>query len=147
MLAPRLSGSTALIRIRHSPGDGVELEGTRAELRAVRVAILAVSTGEPATQTLAAETTGSPAPFAACLDRMVISASSGPTRIAVVRNSEVQLEGNRECLRAFASFFDVPRDAEAGWNTRCEHCEGNRWVASDSEPMTVSLRRPTPDSG
>jgi hypothetical protein len=130
-----------MIRIRHSPESGVDLEGTRDELQEIRKAILAVSSGAPSTRAFTADSTGSPAPYAACLDRVVVSVGGGPTRIEV-HASEVQVEGNRECLRGFAAFFDVPRNAEDGWHTHCEPFEGNRWVVSGSEPMTVSLRRP-----
>ncbi len=136
-----------MIQIRHSDpdhcgrGGGLDIEGSYEELQAIHAGILAVSSGESAACTFRGDVIGGPQPYARWISQFTVSAGTGPTRVAV-SGTEVRVDGDQECLRAFASFFDVPRDAQPGWHAHYEHYPGNRWVAADSEPTVVSLRRP-----
>ncbi len=132
-----------MIVIRHSDRSGLAINGSYEELHAIRVGILAVSSGESAVRTFSADASADPHPYQRSMSQLTVSRGPGPTRVAI-DESEVRVDGDAECLRAFASYFNVPRDATPGWHTHHEHYRGNRWVAADSEPLVVGLRHTAP---
>ena len=131
-----------MIRIRYSKKSGVDVEGTREELQGIRARILALTHSGTGSCVLDGIRTESPAPYESWLDRLVLGLGPGPARVVVSGDSELWITGDRESLGALASFFDAPDDAESGWHSHYEHYAGNRWVAEDSEPLCISLRRP-----
>jgi hypothetical protein len=131
-----------MLRISYSKTSGTDVEGTREELQAVRYALLELARSNSGAWSEKADTGGNPHPFDAFLVELQVAIAYGPTR-AHVNSSVLSITGNSECLKALASFCDVPEDATLGWHVHHEYYDGNRWVATDSEPLTVSLRRPT----
>lgn len=131
------------MRIRYSKGGDLEIEGTRDELQAVRQQILDIVEAGTGSVDIPCATTGSPAPYERWLERFVVMAGSGPVCMVVNESYELHACGDRESLVGLASFFDAPADAETGWHSHYEHYAGNRWVAAESVPTVISLRRPT----
>ena len=132
-----------MIRIRFSKRCGVEVEGSGEELRGIRDSILAIVHAGDGSWELVGPNSGSPAPYDSWLTRLVVAIGTGPACATVTADTEVRVTGDPESLGAFASFFDPPENAEAGWHSHHEHYPGNRWVAVNSQPVVVALRSST----
>ncbi len=132
-----------MLRISYSKKWEADVEGTLEELQAVRQALLSLASSDSGKWSVQGDTSGDPKPFDAFLRRLEIVIAEGPTRARVTDDEVLSIIGNAECLEALASFFDVPAGAKPGWHVHYEHYDGNKWVAPDSVPLIVSLRRPT----
>ena len=128
-----------MLRLRYSADSGVELEGSREELRAIVDGIQGLIRTGSGPLTFTGAMTGSPQPYDAWLPRLVLEITAGPTRATVLGDSALHISGDAECLGALASFFEVPATARPGWHTHHEHYAGNRWVDAESEPLIISL--------
>lgn len=134
---------TEMLRISYSAASGADVEGTSQELHAIHHALLELVLRASGAWSQPADNTGDPHPFDRLLTGLAVSISPGPTRAHVDEDYWLNIRGNPDCLKAFASFFDVPTNARQGWHVHHEYYDGNRWVAPDSEPLTISVRRPT----
>lgn len=130
-----------MIELRYSPDSGVSVEGASEELLAVKARILELAEVGTGKIELSGDSTGSPSPYDNWLERVVISSGSGPILASVGAKREFNITANPECLRVLASFFGVPEGAEDGWHTHLEFYPGNEWIAENSEPTVISLRK------
>jgi hypothetical protein len=131
-----------MIELRHSLNSGVCIEGPSEELLAIKARILGLAEVGAGKIELSGHSTGSPSPYDRWLERVVISSGSGPILASVGAKPEFNITANPECLRVLASFFSVPEGAQAGWHTHLEFYPGNDWIAQNSEPTVISLRKP-----
>ncbi len=131
-----------MIEVRYSPNSGVEIAGSAEELLAAKARILSLPEVGTGNIYHSGDSTGSPAPYDRWLKRAIISAGSGPIIAFVSPNRELNITANPECLRVLASFFTVPEGAQPAWHTHLEFYPGNQWIAENSEPTIICLRKP-----
>jgi hypothetical protein len=129
-----------MIELRYS-NSGVNVEGTSEELLAIKARILDLAEVADGKIEVDGDCPGSPSPYDALLERLVISCGSGPIRASIRAKRELNITAKSECLRGLASFFSVPDGAEGGWHTHLEFYPGNDWIAEDSEPTVISLKK------
>jgi hypothetical protein len=130
-----------MIKLRYGPSSGVDIEGASEELLAIKARIVNLAEVAVGQIEVDGDSGGSPSPYDVLLKKLVISCTSGPIRASVSAKGEFNITANPECLRSLASFFSVPKGAEAGWHTHLEFYPGNDFIAEDSEPTVVSLRK------
>lgn len=128
-----------MIELRYG-NSGVNIEGGSEELLAIKARILGLADVGAGKIELSGDS-GSPSPYEFSLERLVISSGSGPILASVGAKREFKITANPECLRVLASFFSVPEDAQPGWHTHLEFYPENQWVAENSEPTIISLRK------
>ena len=133
---------TPMIELRYSPKSGVNIAGLSEELLDIKERILGLAEVGAGKIELSGDSAGIPAPYDRWLNRLIISAGSGPITAAVGANREFDITANPECLRVLASFFSVPNHAQLGWHMHLEFYSGNQWIAEHSEPTVISLRKP-----
>jgi hypothetical protein len=131
-----------MIEIRYSPNSGVNIAGPSEELLDIKKSILGLAEVDAGEIEFFGDSTGNPAPYDRWLQRLIISAGSGPIIALVSTNQEFIITANSECLRVLASFFSVPEGAAPAWHTHLESYPGNQWMSENSEPTVISLRRP-----
>jgi hypothetical protein len=105
--------------------------------------IRAVAAGTSVGAAFVADPTADPRPYAESLESLRVGRGPGPTKLSV-DGKVVQAAGSEECLNAFASCFDFDDDSLIGPITRHNHVEyfeGNKWIASDSVPLVVSVNQ------
>jgi hypothetical protein len=129
-----------MIELRYS-NSGVNIEGASEELLAIQARILGLADVGVGQIEVTGDSGVSPSPYDLLLEKLVISCGSGPIRASVSARREFNITANQECLRVLASFFSVPKGAEAGWHTHLEFYPENDWIAEDSEPTVISLRK------
>ena len=130
-----------MTKLLYSPTSEVSIEGASEELLAIKARILGLAEVGAGKMELSGDWTGSPSPYDCWLERVVISSGSGPILASVGAKREFNITANPECLRVLASFFSVPEGAQAGWHTHLEFYPENDWIAEDSEPTIISLRK------
>jgi hypothetical protein len=89
---------------------------------------------------LDAETDFDPSPYDSALSQIIVVQAEGPVQVSVNAGRQIQVEGSKQNLEAFSSFFDFPPNAESGRHSHYEYYEGNEWIAAESVPIVVSVR-------
>src|SRR5688572_300467 len=99
-----------MLVIRYAVSSGLDVSGSRKELRRIHEAILALAAAGKGSHVVEASTAEDPDPYALLLGRMTVSIDVGPVRISVRGDREVRIDGDAEYLLRLASFFAVPVD-------------------------------------
>ena len=125
--------------IRYAPGEGCDISGLPAELRAVAESIVALR----GSVSFAADTTQSPAPYPAALSSLVVRAGTGPV-CAVVQGSVLHVTAGPDFLPVFASCFQFEDAAPDGYHVHHEYFPGSEHIAAESVPLVISVLSPHP---
>jgi hypothetical protein len=126
------------MRVRFAEDQGIELEGTAAELQSLYEAVSMYVRGGAGPIIVEADTSFDPAPYAAALPRLVITRVGGPARVSV-HSGEMHIEGSEDALDAFASFLMFGDEATLGSHSHFEYYEGNPIIAPESEPLVITV--------
>ena len=131
-----------MIRIRYSPGE-YEVAGSPADLRSVaeRLKSLALVGTE---EVLVCDDSFDPVPYSALLPRLKLIKKEGRDRVSA-SEEELTISGSSQGLHRFASFFEMPDDADDGWHEHHEFFPGNDFVATDSLRLVISVERTRPN--
>lgn len=127
-----------MIIIRHTPPE-IDISGTVEELLAVWEKLVALAHGKATECHIEADTKANPAPYSRALNALIARVTTGPTRVSVTKDT-VEVNGSRESLEAFASFFGFGEDAPPGTHNHHEYFEGNRFVHPQSAPLIIGIR-------
>ena len=128
-----------MIRIRFAPGEGCDLSGTPAELRAVAQALSSLS----GSVSFAADTSPPADPYPFMLSTLEVRVGSGPV-CASVRDDVLCVTAASEFLAPFASCFQLEETTPGGYHVHHEYFPGNDYISSVSIPLVISVRPPYP---
>jgi hypothetical protein len=128
------------MKISYSKPDEIDVSGPAQELALTSQKISNLLRSRSRVLEIEAEINFDPSPYSEILRRMTIIRAEGPTRITVVDDESLKVDGSDENLKRFASFFDFDLDAGVGDHSHYEYYEGNEYIASDSVPIVISVR-------
>jgi hypothetical protein len=128
-----------MMRLRWSPGEGLDLAGHHVELRALRDVVLATAAMESGLARVPTVSYGDPAPYASFLSAIEIRRVQGPLTIKVTQDGILEVTGGSEALNGFASFLRFDGDGTAGAHSHVEFYEGHPFISRSSEPLVVTL--------
>jgi hypothetical protein len=128
-----------MIEISYTPPYELDIAGLPDELESIRRRIfdLVETHNEIALEANAAI---DPTPYEATLARMTITEGKGPAKVTVRDEIEVRVEGSREALEAFASYFYFEPDAKKGAHAHYEYYGGNDLIDPESVPLVIRVR-------
>jgi hypothetical protein len=129
-----------MIEIRYSPPDDLDVSGTVDELQTIRRRILDMTEAPASKIVFEANSAVDPTPYNSALARLSVRLSSGRAKVSVW-NEGVSVEGSREALEAFASFFNFEPDAAERSHIHYEYYDGNAWIDPGSIPLVISVRK------
>lgn len=119
----------------------LELSGSPEELRAFGNAIRAFVNSGGDRGTLGLELLSNPAPYARSIETIALAIAEGPVRISVLQDGHVSVSGSRKSLETLAAWFDWGDDSPDGHHAHYEGWPGNEYVAEESVPMVVMVKR------
>ena len=131
-----------MIRIRYSPGE-YEIAGSPVELRGVARRLKELARGG-VDEVIVCDDAFDPKPYSSLVPLLRLTKKEEKDRVSMSEN-KLTFTGSNEGLLRFASFFDMPDDAEDGFHTHHEYFPGNEYVASDSLPVVISVERNPPN--
>lgn len=129
-----------MLEIRYSNLNEVDISGKVNDLQEVRQIIINLAEGDHCTVALFADPAIEPAPYDSVIQKMLLMKGDGPTKISLLNEKTVRIEGLPENLKRLASFFDFDWGAAAGQHLHYEYYEGNEWIAADSIPLVISVQ-------
>jgi hypothetical protein len=130
-----------MIVIRYTNATNeIDLSGMPVELRAARDRVLEVANGV-AEVMIEADPASDPRPYDRCLPGLRVRLGEGPTRITLAEDGFLEAVADVARLSCFASYLDFPDDSPAGYHTHYDSCWGEEWVAADSFPLVISMRK------
>jgi hypothetical protein len=128
-----------MIEIRYTSPYELDIAGSPDELESIRRRILdLVETHNEIA--LEADATIDPTPYETTLARMTIAEGRGPAKVTVCDEIELRVEGSREALETFASYFYFEPDAKKGAHAHYEYYGGNDLIDLESVPLVISVR-------
>ena len=128
-----------MICIRFAPGEGCDLSGTPAELRAVAAAVSSLNSSV----SFAADTSQPADPYPVALSALVVRVGSGPV-CASVQGDVLGVTAAPEFLTPFASWFRFEEATAGGYHVHHEYFPGNEYISPKSVPLVISVRYPHP---
>jgi hypothetical protein len=129
-----------MIEIRYSPPNDLDVSGTVDELQTIRRRILDMTEAPASKIVLEANSAVDPTPYNSTLTRLSVQLSNGPAKVSVW-DEEVCVEGSREALEAFASFFNFEPDATERSHLHYEYYDGNEWIDPGSVPLVIRVKK------
>jgi hypothetical protein len=130
------------MRIRHTRGHGVRIDGTAGELESLRQKVLALADEGQGAIALQGEAGFDPAPYDSAITSAALTVGPGATLVEVKEGTGLGLSASPENLRRFAALLDVPEDAGVGWHAHYKYFEGTEYILPASEPVLIVLRPP-----
>ena len=128
-----------MIEIRYTPPYELDIAGSPGELESIRRRILdLVETHNEIA--LEADATIDPTPYEAALAKMTIAEGRGPAKVTVRDEIEVRVEGSREALEAFASYFYFEPSAKEEAHAHYEYYGGSDLIDPKSVPLVISVK-------
>ena len=129
-----------MIEIRHTPPYELDIAGLPDELESIRRRILdLVETHDEIA--LEADATIDPAPYEFALAKLTIAEGRGPAKVTVCDGTGVRVEGSREALEEFASFFYFEPDVQEGAHSHYDYDGGGHLIDPESTPLVISIKR------
>jgi hypothetical protein len=129
-----------MLEIRYSNQNEVDISGEADDLRKVRQAIIDLADGDHCTVALFADPEINPHPYDSVIQKLLLMKGEGPTKISLLNEKTVKVEGLPENLKRLASFFDFGTGVVKGHHSHYEYHEGNEWIAADSIPLVISVK-------
>lgn len=129
-----------MIEIRYTPPYELDVAGLLDELEAIRLRILDLVEARTDEVALEADAAIDPAPYESSLAKLTIAGGQGPLKVTVRDEMEVRVEGSREALAAFASFFYFEPDASEGAHAHYEYYAGAELIDPESVPLVISVK-------
>ncbi len=129
-----------MIEIRYTSPSELDIAGQPAELEAIRRRILDLVEAHNNEIVIEADATIDPTPYEYALAKLTIAEGSGPVKVTVCDDMELRVDGSREALDAFASFFYFEPDAKEGSHAHYEYYIGNDLIDPESVPLVISVK-------
>lgn len=130
------------MRIRYSPPSEIDPEGTPVEFRVLWKDLMDALNSGSVELTLDTETTFNPSPYQTALVRLYIHSVTGRIQVSVSEEGELTIAGPGDGLAAFAACLVTPDDVKDGYHRHFEYWDGHAFIAPDSLPLVISVRRP-----
>jgi hypothetical protein len=115
----------------------VEISGTANDLRAVHLAIIRLLSSDEISMSIPVAAVD-PSPYTRSLPGLLFQRAVGPT-LASVKDSGLVVAGSDDSLARFATWFNLPSDAQPGYHSHFEPLTGDQYHSSDSIPLVVAL--------
>jgi hypothetical protein len=128
-----------MLKIRHSPNE-VDISGSATELLMVRDQVLQFLKSPAKNFVLDTDAKADPTPYAKTIPKLQICKSSCATKVFLVSDSILRIEGTMENLKNFLSWFDVPVDAKPGHHGHFDSLDSAH-VDKESIPTIVGVGR------
>ncbi len=128
-----------MIRLRYSPISGVDLSGSLAELHDLKTSILTLLDSLGHEIVVDTDVKFDPSPYEFRLRALSIQKRQGPVLVSITPDQILQIEGAEDNLRAFTWFLDFQPDDQFPSYNHYEYYPGNKWIASDSLPLVLSV--------
>jgi hypothetical protein len=129
-----------MLEIRYSNQNEVDISGEADDLQRVRQTIIDLAEGDHCTVALFADIGIRPDPYDSVIQKMLLMKGEGPTKISLLNEKTIKVEGLPENLKRLASFFDLESGVTTGQHSHYEYYEGNEWIAADSIPLVISVK-------
>lgn len=129
-----------MIEIRYSAPNELDISGTADELQSVRREIFKLAQSDASQIAFDANAAIDLEPYKSAFSKLIILKGQCPTKVSLMNEKEIKVEGSPYCLEAFASFFDFKSDAGKGAHSHYEYYEGNQWIAPGSIPLVISVK-------
>lgn len=128
------------MKLRYSPLNEIELEGTLEELRTLSRGLSKSLRGANPTLMQETEYDFDPKPYPTALRCLMIECTAGRVCVSVRNDVELYVAGSEEALRGFASWLEVPDDIADGYHIHFEYYDNHPVIAPASVPLVISVR-------
>ena len=128
------------MQIRYSLNAGLEIQVRQQELEEIRQTLLAFLASSQTHLSFTGANDFNPAPYDEVLEIWKIEKAVGPAKFVIADNKVLCLSGSAKNLENFMSFLRFGFDDSKGAHNHYEYHEGNKWIASDSEPVIIALQ-------
>jgi hypothetical protein len=129
-----------MLEIRYSNQGEIDISGKVDDLQGVRQSIIDLAEGNHCSVALFGESEFDPAPFNSVIQKILLMKGEGPTKVALLNEKTIKVEGQSENLKRLASFFDFASTSAMGEHSHYEYYEGNEWIAADSIPLVIRVK-------
>lgn len=129
-----------MLEIRYSNQCEFDISGKFADLQRVRQTIIDLAEGDHCSVALFADAEIYPAPYDFVIQKLLLMKGQGLTKVSLLNEKTIKVEGLPEKLERLASFFDFALASATGQHSHYEYHEGNEWVAPDSISLVISVK-------
>jgi hypothetical protein len=130
-----------MMEIRYTPPYELDIAGRFDELESIRRRILDLAESRNNEIVLEADANIDPAPYEFALAKLTIAEGRGPAKVTVCDGTGVRVEGSREALEEFASFFCFEPEVQEGAHSHYDYDGGGHLIDPESTPLVISIKR------
>ena len=128
-----------MLQIRYSPPNEVDISGSPKDLHDFKNQLLDFLRSSAKDFSIETDAKVNPAPYLKVIPKLQFSKTDSPTKISILSDAILSVEGSVENLDKFSSWFNFPLDAKHGAHGHYDWFEGNKYVDKNSLPIVVGV--------